>query len=137
MSTQDRSDELEELSVHVYQQLQAGCLANAIRPQLENYVTLSADETDYVIKRARERYDGYYDLYRASDRDTAKWLVWGGILLIGVIYLAISTLGLPVHGRGRGIATTGMLLGGGAIAYGVWIWLKAGLTGRRSDLDEL
>ncbi len=137
MIAEDRKQELSEISIKVYQQLQAGYPIDKIKHQFDHVQEANKDEITWVFNAAKERYIGYYDLYKRENYNTAKWMIIGGLSIILFVYFILTLIGEPNAGRNQGRAIIGFIVGTSACCYGIFILVKASSDDRRKDLDQL
>ena len=133
----ERAAALDPWSIRVYQQLQAGYSIDSIKAQFERVIDATPEDVSWILDRAKARYIGYFESYKMSNRDSAKWMLWAGPALALAAIVLISTLGWSTAGRQNGLVIWTILVGIGLFGYGVWCWIDAEPEGRRSDIDQL
>ena len=133
----ERMAELEPWTIQVYQQLQAGFAIADIKAQFSRIENADPEEVAWVLSMGKQRYVGYYDLHKNSNRASAKWTIGVGIGLIILLFLVLQNFGWSTAGRQNGKIIVGILVGVGALGYGTWEWFSATPNGRRQDLDQL
>ena len=137
MAQRERDKGIDALSIRVCQQLQAGYGIEAIRTQFGKIEDATPDDIARVIARAKQRYLGYYEFERLSNQKSAKSEIIGGLVFVILVIAFVQYMGWSTAPRQNGRLIWFALVGVGISCYGLWNWVNAEPSGKRSDIDEL
>ena len=137
MLSEERKEELEPMAIMVCQQLHSGYAIDTIKHQFDDITGADPNEISWAFDEGKRRYLSYYDFRKQTNRSDAKSPMLIGVALLVMVLLILGNFGWSTAGRQNGKAILAVILGVGAISYGVWIWISAEFDGRRKDLDHL
>lgn len=82
-------------------------------------------EIEYIMETAGLQNAKYNAFIKSNEVEFSRSVIFMGVGLLALLGLVILSVGIPSSGRNSGRLWLILLLGGGAVAYGVWTWLKA------------
>jgi hypothetical protein len=133
----EREKAINEWSIRVYQQLQAGYGTEAIRSQFGKLEDATPEDIAKVIAKAKDRYLGYYEFEKLSNRESAKYEIMFGLLFVILMAAFVHYMGWSTAPRQNGRLVWFALVGVAFSCYGLWNWINAEPSGKRSDLEQL
>ena len=133
----EREEGIDALSIRVCQQLQAGYGIDAIKSQFGKLEDAKPDDIARVIAKAKQRYLGYYEFERLSNQDSAKDEIIVGLVFVALVIGFVYFMGWSGAPYQNGRLIWFALVGVGISAYGIWNWVNAEPSGKRSDIDQL
>jgi hypothetical protein len=137
MVTDERKAELEPMAVMVCQQLHSGYAIDTIKNQFDDIAGADPHEILWALEEGKQRYVGYYDFRKQSNRADSNTPILIGVGLLVMVLFILGSFGWSTAGRHNGKAIIAIIAGVGAVGYGVWIRISAEFDGRRRDLGQL